>query len=74
MIWHTDTSLVPRLPLSFSHLFPREYYMRKIEGEGEPGTEPRPPVATWPSGLRGHPVKVVVLFTHGYKTLGRIAT
>ena len=26
--------------------------MRKIEGEGEPGMEPRPPVAIWPWSWR----------------------
>ena len=35
-------------PLLFSLFSAREYYTRKFEGEGEPGTELRPPVATWP--------------------------
>ena len=34
-------------PLLFSLFRACEFYMRKIEGEGEPGTELRPPVATW---------------------------
>ena len=31
-----------------------ESYMQKIEGEGEPGTEPHPPVATWKPPGHGH--------------------
>ena len=43
------------LPLSFSHLFfACEYYTRKIEGEGEPDTEPRPPMATLASHSHDH--------------------
>ena len=39
-------SLVPRLSLSLPfRLRSCEHYAQKIEGEGEPGTEPRPPVA-----------------------------
>ena len=34
-------------------LDPKKIYTRKIKGEGEPGTEPRPPAATWPC-LGGH--------------------
>ena len=41
------TSLVPRLSLSFSHFFAHANFIRgKVEGEGEPGTEPCPPMAT----------------------------
>ena len=49
-------NLVPRLPLSFSYFFSRVNisYTRKIEGEGEPGTEPRPPVATLASHDHDH--------------------
>jgi hypothetical protein len=53
-------SLVPRLPLSFSPFFcTREYYTQKIEGEGEPGMELCPPVATLASHGYG-------LYTHGH--------
>ena len=43
------TSLVPRLSLSFSHFFACANFIRekRVEGEGEPGMEPCPPVATW---------------------------
>jgi hypothetical protein len=51
-------SLVPRLPLSFSHFLnfsqAQIYYTRKIEGEGEPGKEPRPPVTPLASHGHGH--------------------
>ena len=46
--WLRETSLVPRLSLSFSLFRACEFYTQKIEGEGEPGTEPCSPVATWP--------------------------
>ena len=36
----------PGSPFPFLTFFACEYYTQKIEGEGEPGTEPRPPVAT----------------------------
>ena len=46
-------SLVPRLSLSFSHFFVHvNFICEKIEGEGEPGMEPRPPMATWPWSWR----------------------
>ena len=41
-------------PLFFSLFFMSEYYARKIEGEGEPGTELRPPVATLASHDHDH--------------------
>ena len=54
-------SLVPRLPLSpllFSFFFLNfracKYYTQKIDGEGEPGTELRLPVATLASHGHGH--------------------
>ena len=44
----------PGSPSPFLTFFAREYYTRKIEGEGEPGTEPRPPVATLASHDHDH--------------------
>ena len=43
--WLLVRSLVPRVSLSLPLDFPREHYARKFEEEGEPCTEPRPPVA-----------------------------
>ena len=51
----TTVSLVPGLPLSFSHSFLRVNITRKkIEAEGEPGTEPHPPMATVASYVHDH--------------------
>lgn len=41
-------SLIPRLSLALYSLYARTSLYAKIEGEGEPGTEPCPPLATWP--------------------------
>ena len=47
--WSGALASSPGSPSPFLTSFrAREFYTRKFEGEGEPGTEPRPPVASWP--------------------------
>ena len=47
-------ALFPGFPSPFLTFFVREYYSQKIEGEGEPGTKPHPPVAFTTYGSHGH--------------------